>query len=84
MTSDEFVVMGIWILRILIYGFLGALAIGILWVTLRTLNNSLRSRGIMGLILCLFQIAIIVCIVLVGLYYANQTGILQTVIAWLP
>ncbi len=84
MTTLEFENIGIWIVRIVVYGILGSIGIGIIWVTLKTLNNNLRSRGIMGFLLSLLQIAILLCIVLVGVYYANQTGILEKVISWLP
>ena len=84
MSTEEFQNLGIWIVRVAVYGTLLAIIIGIIYVTLKTLNNNFKARGFIGVILTLIQIAIIACLCIFGYHFASQEGWIEQIRAILP
>jgi Kef-type K+ transport system membrane component KefB len=84
MSTEEFQNLGLWVLRIAVYGTLLAIVLGIIYVTLKTINNNFKARRIIGVILTLVQLAIVVCILAFGYHFAKQEGWVEQIRAILP
>lgn len=74
MSTEEYQHIAINIIKVVIYGGLGALALGILIVILRSVRANLRSRGFIGLIIVILQFLTFAGVVILLLHLSNEQG----------
>jgi len=72
MSIEEFQNLAVWIIRIVVYGTLAAIALGFLAVILRSLRANLRTRGIVGILIIIFQFAIYFGVIVLIVHLAQE------------
>ena len=84
MSTEEYQHIVANIIKYAIYGGLGALALGILIVVLRSIRANLRSRGILGLITIIIQLLTVAGIVILFLHLSKEQDWVNKIEALLP
>jgi len=74
MSTDEYSALAGWLIRLVVYGTLAAIAFGFLVVMLKSFRANLRSRGIVGILIGVVQFAIYIGLILILVHFAKENN----------